>query len=500
MRRDHPQADYEPVTRSRPRSAPEEVDAREKLWPTAKKRAAVSDSESKQDDHKPPSTFKKKGSPTLLKPGHALTYAGIFLFTLVLYARPAEFYPSPLTNSLAFIVAMATLVTYVPFQLKIDGTLTARPREVNLILLFCLTALLAVPLAISPALAWKTFNDTFIRCIVMFIVMVNVLRTEKRLKGMLLLTIVVSIWLSVGAINDYRLGLTTVEGYRVGGRGTGIFGNSNDMALYIATVVPIAIALFFGTRRISAKIFYGASVALMIGATVLTYSRGAFLGLLVVFIYMGLKLGRSNKFGVMALIFVVCGGIMVLAPGNYGLRLMSIFIPSLDPVGSSDARKGELIRSIQVAIRHPLFGIGMGNYSEMMSYRGLVTHNAYTQVAAEMGMTALCLYVMFIIRPLRRLGRIARATFEGRRDSHYYYLSVGLQAALLAYIVTSFFASVAYQWYIYYLVAYAVCLRRLYEAETGEMIVIEKRRDKQLKAMQERRPALVKNEGRAATT
>jgi hypothetical protein len=30
--------------------------------------------------------------------------------------------------------------------------------------------------------------------------------------------------------------------------------------------------------------------------------------------------------------------------------------------------------------------------------------------------------------------------------------------------VSSFFASVAYQWYVYYLVGYAVALRRIYQA------------------------------------
>jgi hypothetical protein len=40
-------------------------------------------------------------------------------------------------------------------------------------------------------------------------------------------------------------------------------------------------------------------------------------------------------------------------------------------------------------------------------------------------------------------------------------------------MVCSFFASVAYLWYVYYLVGYAVCLRRLYESETGKAVVLE---------------------------
>ena len=116
----------------------------------------------------------------------------------------------------------------------------------------------------------------------------------------------------------------------------------------------------------------------------------------------------------------------------------------------------------------------MGNYAPEVSDHGQVAHNAYTHVAAEMGMTALVCYTMFIVTPLKRLGQMARETFATRANSDFYYLSVGLQAALLGYMVSSFFASVAYLWYVYYLVGFAVCLRRLYEAETGREVVVEK--------------------------
>ena len=188
--------------------------------------------------------------------------------------------------------------------------------------------------------------------------------------------------------------------------------------------------------------------------------------------------------------------VLLFAPDKYGGRLLSIFVPSLDPGGSSDARRGELMRSLYLAIRHPLLGIGMGNYQPEMSYRGLVTHNSYTQVAAEMGAAALVAYTLFIVTPLRKLGQVARETFETRSNSHYYYLAVGLQASLLGYMVSSFFLSVAYVWYVYYLVAFAVCLRRLYEAETGREVVVETRNQRKRKKVP---PSFVR-EGRTVAT
>ena len=44
-------------------------------------------------------------------------------------------------------------------------------------------------------------------------------------------------------------------------------------------------------------------------------------------------------------------------------------------------------------------------------------------------------------------------------------MSIGLQASIVGYMVSSFFASVAYNWFIYYLIAYAVAFRRIYSLE-----------------------------------
>jgi len=291
-----------------------------------------------------------------------------------------------------------------------------------------------------------------------------------------LLAIGTALFLSIGAINEYRSGLATVEGYRVSGRGVGIFGNTNDMALFVVTILPITVAFFLLSGRVIGKILFGALAAIMIASIVLSYSRGAFIGMVVVLIFFAMKLGRRHRLAIVAAIVILSTAFLFLAPGDYGLRLLSIFIPSLDPLQSADARRGELFRSIYTAIRHPFFGIGMGNYKEQVSLRGLVTHNAYTEVAAEMGLLALACYTMFILSPLRKLGQIVRETFDQRANSRIAYLALGLEASLIAYMVSSFFLSVAYLWYVYYLVGYAVCLRRIYERQTGAPVVVESRK------------------------
>ena len=338
---------------------------------------------------KPPARLDSQA--TFLKRGHVFSFGALVLFTIVLYTRPSEFYPSAVTNSLALVLGTLTLVTFAATQLVLEGNLTARTAEVNLVFLFVLTGLLSIPLAIDPSTAWIEFSNAFIRGVATFIVIINVVRTEKRLHVLLLIAIASAVVLSGQAINGYRLGLMTVEGYRASGLGTGIFANTNDMALHLVTILPISIALFFGSRKPIAKGIHAFCAAVMVFGILLSYSRGAFIGVLVIAVFFAIKLGRRSRAEITLLLVGTLATMLLLAPTGYSDRLLSILMPGLDTSGSADARRGELFRSIYVALRHPLLGIGMGNYQPNMSYRGLVTHNSYTQVAAEMGMTALAL-------------------------------------------------------------------------------------------------------------
>jgi O-antigen ligase len=400
-----------------------------------------------------------------LRPAHAFTFAGLLLFTFVLFYRPYEYFPLP--TNLAFWFAAVTVAVFIPSQLAAEGTLTARPREVNLVLLFLVAGLLSIPLAKgSPGEAWATFSDVFIRAVLIFVVIVNTVRTERRLRLMLLLSVGSAVALSAAALYDFRAGKLTVEGYRVEGSLGGMFENPNDMALHLVTMVPIALALALGSRGLLRKALYGGAAMLMVAGTVVTYSRGGFLALAASTFVLAWMLGRRHRFAVVSAACVLTLALLLLAPGNYGARIFSIYDRRLDAYGSADARQALLMRSVLVAIRNPLFGVGMGNFS-YVSFRNQVTHNAYTQVAAEMGAAALVVYVLYIVTPLRRLRAVARETFDARRTSRFYYLSAGLAASLVGYMVASFFASVAYYWNVYYLVGYAVCLRRLYEAGEG---------------------------------
>ena len=440
------------------------------------------------------------------KRGHAITFAGFFLFTVVLYFRPYELIPA-LSGLLqmAFYIGLFTLIAYLISQIIAEGNITAPLREVKLVALLGLLALLSIPLAIDPGEAWGDFSEILIKALLMFIVLVNVVRTRTRMMMLMLVAIAVSIYLSVNAISDYRNGVFIIgkaDLARIGGSIGGLFKNSNDLALHLVTMVPIAVCLGLTTKGPLRKIIYWGAAGLMAAATVVTFSRGGFLGLIGVTLLFAYKFGKRNKpvtIAVLALTFILFIG---LAPGSYGDRLGTIFDSASDLSGSSSQRTQVLKRSIVVALRYPLTGVGIGNFHHK-SFQELGTHNAYTQVAAEIGIPAFVVYVMFLLYPLKRLRQIEKTAGEhkDKENRWFFFMSIGLQGAIVGYMVSSFFGAVAYQWYVYYLVGYAICLHRMFLVKTPSLAHVSwekpftretKRAEKQAKAKLINQPTMAR--------
>lgn len=396
--------------------------------------------------------------------GHNITFLGVYLFTFFVFFRPYELIPGlDFLSSGAYIIALATLLIYLPTQLTTEGNLTVLSTEVKAIAAMTLIAFLTIPIAKDPATAWTIFNDTYIKAVLMFIVMANVVRTRARLTALLWLSFLITVYMSYMAIDLYLKGEFKTEGYRVSVDLQGLFNNPNDMALHLTTMTPIIIVLGLATKSKILRWVYFSCGALFIFANVVTFSRGGFLGLIVSGIVLMWKLGRNQRLKFTVISIVVGGLFILLAPGNYGLRLLSIFIPGLDPVGSADMRRESLILSLLVTLRNP-WGIGIGNFP-IVGIHSHESHNAYTQVSSEIGLLGLAAYLIFMLSPFRKLGAIERALFAEEEYDWFYYLSIGLQASLVGYLVSSFFGSVAYNWFIYYLIAYAVAFRRIYSLE-----------------------------------
>jgi O-antigen ligase len=162
-----------------------------------------------------------------------------------------------------------------------------------------------------------------------------------------------------------------------------------------------------------------------------------------------------------------------LAPGSYWHRLSSITDGREDDTGSREARRVLLHEGLAAFVAHPLTGVGAGqfkNYApEGRDEAWRETHNVVLQVAAELGVLGLAAFAFLLARAAmtgrqvrRLLKRAAKhsaieADEAARLEAH----AGALSAALAGWFVCALFASVAYNWTFYYLLALALAPREI---------------------------------------
>ena len=258
------------------------------------------------------------------------------------------------------------------------------------------------------------------------------------------------------------------EEKRLTGSLSGIYGNPNDLALCIVLVFPFCTMFMLSTTNIIKKIFWIVAMGFMGFALLLTYSRAGVVALvasgMVLVWEFGVR-GRRHGFLIMVGFMALCITV-VAGPKGYFRRLASVFDPALDvegDKGSWQARKELLILSIKTTVEYPVLGVGAGNFQVISDWH--VTHNSYTELSAEGGIPALILYLLIIRRTFINL-REAQVFARGHPDLQL--LDGALRVSFAAFMVGSFFDSVAYNYFPYFLIAYTGALLKITKARSAE--------------------------------
>jgi O-antigen ligase len=406
---------------------------------------------------------------------HSVAFAGLFVFTLLLYARPQELIPEVFGElPLVKIIAIGTLIAYAGGKLRAGERFTIWPLEMMMLALIVLLGIAFVPIAVAPWHSVDLLTDTFFKVITIFVLMVNLITTRRRLHSIMKLVVFCGVLLALVTITRFLTGeldVSHVSKELQPALNGNTFDNTNELALTLDLLLPFAI-VFAVTGKGLARLAYSACAAVIAMGAVITFSRGGFLGLISMGGVLLWKLGRGRRATTAIAAVLLLGVFAVVMPSGYSERLFTIFNPANDPTNSAQERQEILGRGLDVALHHPIAGVGMANFAEY-SIKGKVAHNSYIEIAAELGWIGLLAYLTFLIAPFRSLKRIERGLLaadrfsdaDGREWRELYYLSVGLQAVMAAFLVCSFFASSQYFWHPYYIVGYSIALRRIYAAQ-----------------------------------
>jgi probable O-glycosylation ligase (exosortase A-associated) len=247
----------------------------------------------------------------------------------------------------------------------------------------------------------------------------------------------------------------------LGPEGSFIAGNT-EIGMALNMVLPFLVFL----RREAMRPWLRHLLAIMFGFTIIaivgTYSRGAFLGLLVVLTLLFLK-SRTKVLAIVLLAIAIPLAMSTLPQHWFG-RMETIQTYEKD--GSAMGRIEAWKVATHMGKDRPLLGFGFRPFSQEMFQRygysgGQDAHSIFFQVLAEHGFTGLILYVSLVVTAFLTLRRLKRVSRTDPELQWVYNYSQMLQASFAAYVVCGAFLSMSYFDLFYHLVAIVIILKKL---------------------------------------
>ena len=191
-------------------------------------------------------------------------------------------------------------------------------------------------------------------------------------------------------------------------RARGTLGFDTHLGGWFVLLLPVAVSLWATNRKRSEQIVYGGVVALGLAGLVLTFARGAWMGVAVAMAVLFLMLAR--RMGLSRQYLIALG----LAASILGLLLLAFWTPIQARLFSEKALAGSVhVRTllnrgaITMISDRPVAGVGPGNSSEVASQMDglrytikgnlwIKVDNVYLLMASETGLVGLELFLAFL--------------------------------------------------------------------------------------------------------
>jgi len=249
--------------------------------------------------------------------------------------------------------------------------------------------------------------------------------------------------------------------------GEGSLGNSNDLATMLILCLPFMLLYLKENkgRRLPFRLLIFATLPLLIQIVTKTGSRA---GLISLIAYALIAIIYSSGVRRVAIICAILAGVSVFlatAPASSLARYRTIlpFLPEASGVAadkeeesaqaSSEARNSLMRRAIEVTMDHPIFGSGLSTFeiaaaeiskshNEHQSWHG--THNAFLQVAADLGVPAFLAYVAAVGFVWSSLWWVRRNSRGDPDLASIHQMAGAFMVVMTGFFIAAFFTSLAY--------------------------------------------------------
>jgi O-antigen ligase len=404
----------------------------------------------------------------------------------VLLARPQDVltFLQPMRPALVLtVLAMAALV-FGGHRRELAAALST--AEAKRYLLFFLIMILGVPFAYYRGLAFESVVLGYTANVFFFVLVVSQVNSLQRLKSFLwvicLSTMVYSVFgglLQAGSFGGGRFELLG-----------GVF-DPNDTAYVLLSLFPLCLYFVQFDAGLVKRLVAIAAICGAIATILLTGSRGGIVAFGVVLLMLFLTRTTGIGVGRKLLLMVALASSWFLMKDKIDVeRYLTLSNLSSDYNVTSEGGRTRLWgEAIDLSLAHPLTGVGVHCFATAADQarrlagepylRWHAVHNSYLQVAAEVGLIGLAVYLLIYLRSLRTFIRLSRSRPQSPDALEIAALSGLMLLGFTGLMISGFFLSQGYSIFSTLYFALAASLARIQSAPSAAAEAPLPRRDEQ---------------------
>lgn len=336
-------------------------------------------------------------------------------------------------QSILFSAALLGLLIKWSLTRRIPFTRT--PLDIPILLLTMVIIYKSVA-SVDPEYSRSVLFKEHFPQIFIFYLIASVMNTPRYVQRIILcLLISVAIVAGIGLYGYYQGSMIKAE------RATSYFGNFGRAAFYTSMIIPMALAQSLCNKHGWRLWVYSGVTILCLLFMITTLSRGAWISTLFAIIL--LSIIKSRK--LLIVVFLIILAMPWVLPHEYIERGLSL--TQVDEITGNEqfGDRFWLWRSAIEMIRdNPLDGAGYGNrvFSKMYPYyidsrsSGLIfenAHNLYLQMAIEIGLPGLGLFLFIITSVLIRVARKIKSHLDTAIEKQI----LGIAGSLAVFVIFS---------------------------------------------------------------
>lgn len=288
----------------------------------------------------------------------------------------------------------------------------------------------------------------FIAYMIFYFILVNTVKNRQQLYALaallVLSTTVASLYglyqlKTVGATSDAWVDTTLFEDIKA--RVGSTFENPNVLGEYLVLVIPAAIAMLWGQKSWISRFATLGLIAIMLACLVYTYSRGAYIGLMLALALFAVL--RDRRFVILGIIGVLM--LPFVLPASVINRFASI--GNLSDTSSS-YRISVWLGSLKLVKDYWLSGIGLGlepfklvypKYSLNAAYAHH-SHNIYIQLLIENGIAGFLTFLAMMVVYYKTM----LAGFFKTKDSFISTFMIAIASGMAGYLAQGMVENIWY--------------------------------------------------------